>query len=494
MLRTYQRNIYDQIKTLQQPVLVQAPCGSGKTEIFSHILDQVHAKGKSAIVCVHRRELLWQTSARLKVPHGYIIPGNHVQCPINIASIQTLARRLHKIPHTDVLIIDEAHHSNAGQWKKVIEHFSNSYIIGFTATPRRLSGEPLGDLYKSLLIGPKVSELIKQGYLSDYKLFCPPSPVNIKDIKTIAGDYSTKDLERCVNQIQYTGDVISHYQRLADDKKTIVFCVTIQHAKDVADTFSRYGYSAGYVSSTMPRHERNNVIDRFRTGDINVLCNVDIVSEGFDVPACECVILLRPTQSLALHLQQTGRALRPIDGKTHAIILDHANNTERHGFPDDEHRWSLTGKDKRTEILESVKICEQCFASFRSVLMVCPYCHAEVERNIRQIRQRDGILREVDRNKKNLNAAIREVFGDNKVQGVKLPILEERLAKMDEFGVPHDHKAYLKVLRTIEERKAKSIPAIETHAEKWGYNRWWVKRRIDFLKRIGRLSYGENVA
>ena len=384
--------------------LLVMPTGSGKTVVFSEICRLANDKGKKVLILVHRRELVTQASDKLTkagVEHGIIAAGfDPSDQPVQVASVQTLIRRLNSGTFTpDLIIIDEAHHAVAGSWDKIISHFDDAKIIGVTATPSRLDGRGLGSHFSTLVSGPSVEQLTKLGFLSQHRVFAPPVIADLSNVKTRAGDYANDQLSAAMDRPTITGDAISHYRRLADGLPAIAFCCSIAHATSVCASFNAAGYRAKLVTGNMPMEERDEAISGLADGRTQVLCSVDVVSEGTDVPAVSAAILLRPTQSEALYLQQVGRILRPQPGKI-AIVLDHVGSTLKHGFIDDVRPWSLDSKPKRQRKDEpaiAVRQCPKCFAAFKPQPF-CPCCGHEFKtKPKRELTQREGELREMRR-------------------------------------------------------------------------------------------------
>ena len=383
-------------------MLLQCPTGAGKTVIFSEITRSAAAKGKSVFILVHRRELVKQASAKLTdagVKHGIISagfePSNHL---VQVASVQTLVRRFHLVSEPNLIIIDEAHHAVAGSWLKISDHFAHAKIIGVTATPSRLDGRGLGSVFDALALGPSVEQLVKLGFLCPHKVFAPPPLVDLKGIKTRAGDYANDQLSEAMDRPTITGSAVDTYRRLADGLPAIAFCCSIKHATSVCQSFNAAGYRAKLVSGSMPMEDRDEAIAGLADGRTQILCSVDVVSEGTDVPAVSAAILLRPTQSEALYLQQVGRVLRPQPGKI-AIVLDHVGSTCKHGFVDDRRLWSLDSKPKRQrkdEPAVSVRQCPVCFAAFKPQ-PICPCCGHEFPNKTRTLTEREGELKEMRR-------------------------------------------------------------------------------------------------
>ena len=404
-LRQYQYTAIVDLRTAvrngNRTALLVLPTGAGKTVVFVEIAKAAAAKGNSTLILVHRRELITQASNKLKaigVSHGIIAAGfPATDSQIQIASVQTLVRRLDKIKIDPALvIIDEAHHAVAGSWDKILSHFSAAIHIGVTATPCRLSGEGLGSRFSALISGPSVAELVESGFLSPHRVFAPPVLADLSAIKTRAGDYASDQLSTEMDRPTITGDALGHYRRLCDGQPAIAFCCSVKHAESVCQAFVAGGYRARVVTGDMPMDIRDDAISGLADGRTQVLCSVDVVSEGTDVPAVSCAILLRPTQSESLYLQQVGRILRPQDGKV-ATVLDHVGNTRKHGFVDDSRLWALESKPRRKrqdEPAPSVRQCPECFAAFKPQ-PVCPCCGHVFKEKHRTIAQLEGELREL---------------------------------------------------------------------------------------------------
>jgi superfamily II DNA or RNA helicase len=408
ILRPYQSDLRDRIrqeyKRGKRAPLVVLPTGGGKTIIFCDIAERVRANNKRAIILVHRAELMRQTSEhliRLGVPHGLIAPGKTTsQEPIQVASVQTLTRRLDRTPTPDLIIIDECHHALAKSWQKIIDKFSKSRLLGVTATPIRLDGQGLGKsaegCFDSLLEGPTVKQLIRDGYLSQPIVYGPPVGIDLSSVKITRGDYDQKQSEIIVDKPKITGCVISHYQRLGQNMPAICFCVTVKHAEDVAAEFNAAGIPAAHLHGGLSAAVRKYRVEGLASGVYKVLTSCDIVSEGTDIPVVGCAILLRPTQSFGLCRQQIGRALRPYKGKTAAIIIDHVGNCLRLGLPDDDVFWTLDGQKKKSrraaEAVSKYRTCNKCYAVFGCWMIRCPQCGHDVETQGREIDIIDGEL------------------------------------------------------------------------------------------------------
>lgn len=409
-LRPYQQRGVDEIRERfskgDRAVLYVLPTGGGKTVIFSHIAQQSSLRGKNVLILVHRVELLRQTSSALTksgVNHGLINPKYtpDLSASVQVASVQTLIKRLDKIQPPDLIIIDECHHATAGSWRKVINHFPNCRILGVTATPIRTDGTGLNIIFDSMVLGPPVSELIELGYLVKAVIYAPPVQLDFSDIKIIRGEYDQQKVTEIVDQPTITGSAVDHYRKLCPGVPAVAFCVSVEHAEHVARDFRQAGFKAYSVDGTMEDDMRFKILNGLGDGTIEVVTSCDLISEGTDIPAITCAILLRPTNSLGLSIQQPGRAIRPAPGKKEAIILDHVGNTIRHGFPDDVREWSLEGrkKNRRNSPLEMdirVQQCEVCFACHPPA-PICPYCGNENEVKYKSPKEIEGELVEIQR-------------------------------------------------------------------------------------------------
>jgi len=391
------------------PLLV-LPTGGGKTICFSFIARETSQRGKRVLILAHRRELIRQASRKLGeagVAHGIVAPGfSPTRDLVQVASVQTLARRLADLPAFDLIVIDEAHHATAGQWARIIAAQPGALILGVTATPERLDGKGLGikagGCFDRIVVGPTMAELIDGGFLSPVRVYAPAEAPDLQGVRVKGGDYDAAALDDAMNVATVTGDAVAHYRRHADGLPAIAFCISVRHAQDVAATFRGAGYRAICGHGGMSTGDRDTAIGGLETGRVQVLTTCDLVSEGLDVPAVGAVILLRPTKSLGLFLQQVGRGLRVAEGKPHLVVLDHAGNTIAHGMPDAPREWSLDGRARR-EAAPATWRCPECMAVQRPA-PVCVACGFVVpvdvedeEREARQIQQVDGELQEVDR-------------------------------------------------------------------------------------------------
>lgn len=405
-LRPYQADLVSRASAAlatQRRVLVQAPTGAGKTALATFMVGGAAARGRRVVFLVHRTELLQQASAafeRQGIAHGFIaagVPFNpHHQ--VYVASIATVGRRLSTLPRFDLAVVDECHHAAAKSWADVLAAINPRWTIGLSATPCRLDGKGLGEHFDTIVEGPAVAWLIEQGFLSPFRVFAP-STLDLSGVRTLAGEYNRADVAAAADKPAIIGDAVAHYRELVPGKRAVAFCVSVAHAEHVAAQFRAAGVPALSIDGDMPPHARADALEQFEAGRILVLASVDLVSEGFDLPAIEAAILLRPTKSLSLYLQQVGRVLRPSPGKTEAVLLDHVGNVARHGFPDDAREWSLAGvaKKSRAGVADlPVRTCPACYRVHRPAAQ-CPACGHSYAGEGRQVEEREGVLTEVRR-------------------------------------------------------------------------------------------------
>lgn len=386
-LRCYQRKILDDARAMfrggARSVLVVSPTGSGKTVAFAHLVRAAAGRGKRIGILTHRIELIDQTSralTRVGVDHGLIIPGAKATAHgVQIASVATLGRRLEACRDAfDLLVVDEAHHAVTPSSSRIIAANPHALILGFTATPERLDGRGLGEVFDALVEGPTTAELIEQGHLSRFNVFAPAAAPDLTGVKSKMGDFDLGDLRQKMGGV-VINSAVAEYKRIAPGKRAIAFCVDIDHSKAVAAAFRAVGVAAAHLDGDTPADERRAILAALAAGDISIVTNCGLISEGFDCPAVEVAILLRPTQSLALHLQQTGRVLRPSPGKDKATILDFAGNSLRHGLPDEPRSWSLDSRPRRQrEAVErrAPRRCHECGALHPQSARTCSGCGA----------------------------------------------------------------------------------------------------------------------
>lgn len=376
-LRDYQLDIYDKIreafkKGYKAPLAV-LPCRAGKSYIMAKIVEDANKKNSKVLILAHRNSLLEQH----KELFGDLEIKNR---NIRIESVFTEVRHLGENGIPDLIIIDEAHISGASSYQKVCEYY-NCFRIGFTATPVRLDGKPL-NLFDILIQGITAKKLIEKGAISDYDYYAPDLHIKLNDVKKSCGDFNNEQLGEAMNNKKIYGDIIKYYNLLGKGRQAIAYCVNVDHSKKVCEMFNENGISARHIDSHTPEKERMIVLNEFKAGKFKILCNCNLISEGITLPSAEVGLLLRPTLSLALYIQQACRCLTPVEGKK-AIIIDCVNNVQRFGFPTMDRNWKLNDTleeyyNENNDGTFKIRVCQNCFSTFETA-PVCPYCGAVYE-------------------------------------------------------------------------------------------------------------------
>lgn len=367
MLRDYQQDLlsktFTAFKQGNRRPLVVAPCGAGKSYLFAEMIRRTRGE---ALILTHRQELRDQHLALLDT-----LGVNNAR----IAMVQTEANRLGQYPTPALIVTDEAHLSRSNSWMRVIEHY-NTWTVGLTATPIRLDGKPLGDIYDTLIEGVDVKWLIKNNRLAPYKYYAP-AVVETEGLRKVGGDFVVTELEQLMNERAIYGESVRNYRSFASGERAIVYCVSVRHAESTAEAFNTAGIRAASLSASTGSRRRQEILEAFRRGLIDVLCNVGIISEGISIDEVSCCMLLRPTDSVALGIQQMMRCMRYRPGKT-ATIIDMVGNYTRIGLPDDDREWSLDKPLKRKARIDDngdfyIRCCPNCYLTFHKQT-VCPYC------------------------------------------------------------------------------------------------------------------------
>ena len=402
-IRDYQKKLINGLRNSMtnghKNIMVQSPAGSGKSITMAEIAKRITQHEMNVLFVVHRRELVKQIKSTF-VKWGV----NMNFCEIYM--VQTATRRLEKLIKPEYIFVDEAHHSLAKTYKRIFDYFPVAHVIGFTATPIRLYGKGFREVYDDLIIGPKISWLIKNHYLAPYTYYS----VNLIDQKQLkrssTGDYTRQSMENASKNIIY-GDVINAYKKLANNSKAIVYSYSVQSCKQVAEEFNKNHISAQEVDGKTDKDTRKKAMHDFRTGKIKVLVNAELYGEGVDVPDCQTVIMLRPTQSLSLFIQQSMRCMRYKPGKN-AIIIDQVANYTRFGLPDFDRDWTLEDRAKHPQREggsdgPAIKTCPECFGVILASCHECPLCGHSFEAEFRKLAQdRRAELEKINLNAKEL--------------------------------------------------------------------------------------------
>ena len=404
-LRPYQWELIgkarEQLYLGSRNLLITAPTGCGKTAMAAEMIRLAKDKSFLCLFICHRRELIHQASrefTKCDIAHEMILPGIQPGNEnVHIISVQLLARRLEyykKFPRV-FLVWDEGHHISSNSWARIKLAFPRSCHVGFTPVPERLDGKGLCHHFDTMIQGPSVRQLIELGYLSDYAVFAPAGP-NLKGIRKIGGDYQKEPLAMAMNTL--TGDIVAEYKKHAMGKQALIFAVTIKHSLAIAKAFKEAGFTCNHIDGETPKGERDRLVEDYANRKFPILTNCELFGEGFNVPGIECLIMARPTASMALYRQQVGRALRPAVNKERAIILDMAGNVHRHGAPCDEITWSLEGKKNRLLKRNPYRMCKSCYFMQAISKPKCEECGFEFPVNERLLPiHKEGELIEFNR-------------------------------------------------------------------------------------------------
>lgn len=384
-LRPYQAEALERLRASMRSghkrIVLVAPTGSGKTTIAAAAIDSAVNRGRRVLFLAHRDELIAQCSQRLAehgLPHGIIKAGygGGDLWPVQVASVQTLVRR--SGPPSNLLVVDECHRTLAETYLKILDRYPEATVIGLSATPYRTDNRGLGDVYTDLVEVATPSQLIELGFLLRPRIFAPSTP-DLAGIRRVAGDFNQRELTLRCDVPVLIGSIVEHWGHLARGRRSVLFAASIEHSRHLVAALRGAGARAAHLDAETPLDERAAILRLLRDGELDVVSNVAILTEGWDLPALSACIMARPTQSTGLFLQMAGRVMRPFDGKADAIILDHAGNCHRHGFPDEDRVHSLEATPSRTTASGEalVKTCPRCFLVYPLGLGQCPDCGYE---------------------------------------------------------------------------------------------------------------------
>ena len=353
------------------------------------------------------------------IDHGLIQAGLNADLtyPVQVASVQTLWARCMRtdklpLPAANLIIIDEAHHVRAQTWAKILEQYPNARRLGLTATPCRADGRGLGNFFDIIVEGPQVADLIAQRHLVPTTYYAPVEP-DLKGVKTSQGDYAINQLADRMNRDDLVGDIVTHWHKHAERRKTLVFAVDVAHSIHIRDEFVKAGVCAEHLDGTTPKEERDAILLRLSSGATEVVCNVMVLTEGVDIPEISCIVLARPTRQISLFRQMAGRGLRPAEDKSNLILIDHSGAVYRHGLLEDPIKWTLdtdkraenpTHASRSTSVFSKLLACRQCGA-LRKGSEACGHCGFQPKRRPEAILFADGELAEVR------NGKVRPAYG-----------------------------------------------------------------------------------
>lgn len=407
-LRDYQQDLLDKAKAKfsagEKRVLIVLPCGGGKTAIAAKMMQDTldaHERGECLLLC-HRIELKNQHIETLQT---YGVDTSRIR----VESVFTEVRRLDQREHPLLICLDEAHLARSDSWMKVVNHYSSSLTLGLSATPCRLDGRSLGQIFTSMVRGVTHKDLTAMGRLAPFDYYAP-SEVDLSSVAKRAGDFALDQMEDLVCSGTIYGNILDSYQKYASGRRTIAYCVSVRHSREVADMFNAAGISAASLDGSMTAFSRTEIMQKFRAGEIQVLSSCNLLSEGLDVPAIDCVLMLRATMSLSLFVQQSCRALRadPNNPDKRAVLLDMVGNFSRHGLPDMDRDYSLTDgansfQEYNPDGSLALRSCSFCFKTFENrggAGSSCPFCGQEYELKPRELKKMEEVeLQRLDQEK-----------------------------------------------------------------------------------------------
>jgi DNA repair protein RadD len=407
--------IYQEIIADRRRGIVISPTGSGKTVIAGAVIAAAVDRGERALILSHRREITIQTSRKLWAAgvqdHGILQAGFSPlpSAPVQVASIQTLHARAIRsrsieLPAADLIVLDECHHAPAATYRRLLEKYPNVPIIGLTATPTRADGRGLGGIFDVLLESPQVAELITGKYLVGTRVYAPTRP-DLTGVRVEHGDYVERQLDERMNTAKLVGDIVEHWHRLADRRRTVGFATSVAHSVHLRDEFRRSGVLAEHIDGSTPLDERAAILAKLAAGTIEVVTNCMVLTEGWDQPEVSCIILARPTKHMGLYRQMVGRVLRTAPNKDYALVLDHAGAVFQHGFVEEPVIWTLDPDRRAENPVHSSRgeygapvltTCPECSA-VRFEGRPCVVCGWHPVTKPKPVRVADGDLGEVDR-------------------------------------------------------------------------------------------------
>jgi superfamily II DNA or RNA helicase len=384
VLRFYQEKViadfWRAVESGQRRMIIVAPTASGKTVIARAIIEQARKQGCGSLFLAHRREIITQTSNKLRgIPHGIIRPGDAPRPLelVQVASIQTLHRRAIKgdrmaLPEAKLVIVDEAHHVIARSYQEIIKQYPDAILLGLTATPCRGDGRGLGSIFQVMLQCPQVGELVAQGHLVGTKVYAAVDP-DLHGVHVRAGDYVESELAARMDKPKLVGDIISNWHKFGERRKTVCFATSVRPSVHIRDEFIASGVRAEHIDGSTPMDERDETLARLASGEIEVVSNNLVLTEGWDLPDLGCIVLARPTKQMGLYRQMIGRGLRPAPDKTDCIVIDHSGATYRLGFAEDPVAWTLDPDRHAENHVHDARNGDQPGGP---KIVECPECHA----------------------------------------------------------------------------------------------------------------------
>ena len=407
---------------------------------MAEIARRTTKNNKRVMFLIHRREVLDQAIKTFK--------NQNVNPDLLTAGmVQTLTRRVDKLPIPDVILVDEAHHALAKSYQRILKQFPKAIVLLFTATPHRTGRTQLDQIADDIIVGQSIHELTDKGFLAPFRYFQPPNDFDSKLLKRgSTGDFTNESMQEAMST-KIFGHIVKQYKRIADGKQAVVYTYSVDSAIKIANEFNSEGISAIEVDGTTSKEKRDLAVQKFRNQEIKILVNVNLFTEGVDLPNVDCVIMARPTASLALYLQFSMRCLNPRPGKT-AIIIDHANNFKTFGYPDDDRDWKQaikSGKQKSKSLLTdpglSIVTCDYCFAVVKASEVKdgkCPICGKPIK--VHEAKPVSDVdLVEATKERQRL---IKEIVKNNLLKEVANKTVSElhSLKELQAYAKLHDYK------------------------------------------------------
>jgi len=416
ILRGYQQRGLDELRQAVRDgfrrILLVLPTGGGKSVIFSKLIQSANQKGNPVLFLVHKRELVYQASDHMDkegVQHGIIMAGEPMNKmkQVQLASTLTLwtrAKRHERIdmPPAKVVVVDEAHRTGSKTYNQILDDYDDSILIGVTATPVRKNGRGLGNQFEKMIVISSISELQELGFLCQVEYMVPNIP-DLSEVDINDGEFVEEQLQEVMDNKHLVGNIVDHYIKFAKGRQAVLFAAGVRHSIHLRDRFRMKGIAAEHIDANTNTAERDEIHDRFEKGEIQVICNYAIYTEGVDMPELSCVINARPSRSIVFHLQSIGRGLRPKKDGGNCLVIDHSGNVLRMGPVEMDHEWSLdefeviydrdasNEERKEREKKETEYICSNCGTMFESEPR-CPTCGEPLAKIGRDIKVAKGEL------------------------------------------------------------------------------------------------------
>lgn len=448
-LRDYQQetvdNIYQSMKQGNRRIIVQQPPRTGKTVIMAEIARKTTDKDNRVMFIIHRKEVLAQAESTFEkqgVKMDFATMG----------MVQTLTRRVNKLVEPQLILIDEAHHALSQSYRRIIDAFPNAYILYFTATPIRTGHNQLDQIADDIIVGKSIKWLTQHHFLAPFHYY-GLGDIDRSKLRKQNGDYSSQSMDEAISH-QIYGHIVQQYQRLANGKQAVVYCHSIESAKKVTEQFTQAEITAAEIDGGTDSKTRDQLVQKFRNQELTILANVNLFTEGVDLPNVDCVIMARPTSSLALYLQFSMRCLNPRKGKT-AMIIDHVDNFLNFGLPSSDRNWSeaIITKDKRktkssTDNGPAIAQCNYCFGTFYRDQMknnCCPLCGHELREENKDYKIVNVDLQEIKENQavEHRKKMIQQILNDQVMANVadKSPGQLHTLKELQAYAKLHGYSA-----------------------------------------------------